>query len=154
MPKQNDLPSPVTYSQKFYAKAAGMDVDLPEAITPEQKYLKAIAEGGGGSGDSYTKAQTDALLDGKADLVDGKVPAAQLPSYVDDVVEYASASLFPATGESGKIYLALDMNRTYRWSGSEYIPIPDYNIWIGTSAQYSALVTDDYDLYFIKEGSA
>jgi hypothetical protein len=50
MPKQNDLPSPVTYGQKFYAKAAGMDVDLPEAITPEQKYLEAIAEGGGGGG--------------------------------------------------------------------------------------------------------
>lgn len=67
MPKQNDLPSPVTYNQKFYAKAAGMDVDLPEAITPEQKYLKAIAEGGGGSGDAYTKAETDALLVDKAD---------------------------------------------------------------------------------------
>lgn len=55
MPKQNDLPTPVTYGQKFYAKAAGIGVDLPEAITPEQKYLKAIAEGGGGSGDAYTK---------------------------------------------------------------------------------------------------
>jgi hypothetical protein len=142
----------VTYGQKFYAKAAGMDVDLPEAITPEQKYLKAIAEGGG-SGDSYTKDETDELLEGKADLENGKVPSSQLPSYVDDVVEYSSASLFPSTGESGKIYLALDMNRTYRWSGSEYIPVPDYNIWIGTSAQYSALVADDYDLYFIKEGS-
>lgn len=95
-----------------------------------------------------------AAADGKADLVDGKVPTAQLPSYVDDVVEYASVSEFPATGERGKIYIALDMNRTYRWSGSEYIPVPDYNIWIGTSAQYSSLVTDDYDLYFIKEGSA
>lgn len=95
-----------------------------------------------------------ATADGKADLVNGKVPAEQLPSYVDDVVEYPSVSAFPVTGESGKIYLALDMNRTYRWSGSEYIPVPDYNIWIGTSAQYSALVDDDYDLYFIKEGSA
>lgn len=46
MPKQNDLPTPVTYGQKFYAKAAGMDVELPEAITPEQKYLMAIAERG------------------------------------------------------------------------------------------------------------
>lgn len=92
-------------------------------------------------------------LDEKADLVDGKVPAAQLPSYVDDVVEYASASLFPATGESGKIYLARDTNRTYRWSGSEYIPVPDYNIWKGTRAQYEALLTDDYDLYFVTEGA-
>lgn len=90
----------------------------------------------------------------KADLENGKVPSSQLPSYVDDVVEYASASLFPATGESGKIYLARDMNRTYRWSGSEYIPVPDYNIWKGTRAQYEALLTDDYDLYFVTEGAS
>lgn len=53
----------------------------------------------------------------------GKVPASQLPSYVDDVVEYASRSAFPSTGESGKIYIALDTNLTYRWSGSEYVEI-------------------------------
>ena len=61
---------------------------------------------------------------GKADLDgNGKVPSSQLPSYVDDVVEYASLSAFPETGESGKIYVALDNNKTYRWSGSEYIEI-------------------------------
>lgn len=53
----------------------------------------------------------------------GKVPSAQLPSYVDDVVEYASISAFPATGESGKIYIALDTNKTYRWTGSVYVEI-------------------------------
>lgn len=70
------------------------------------------------------KAQT-ALngLAGKADLVNGKVPSSQLPSYVDDVLEYASRSAFPATGETGKIYVALDTNKTYRWSGSEYVEI-------------------------------
>ena len=80
---------------------------------------------GGGTSDAYTKDQTDALLDGKADLENGKVPSAQLPSYVDDVVEYASASLFPATGESGKIYVATDTNKTYRWSGSGYTEISE-----------------------------
>lgn len=150
MPNENTLPTPETRREMFLAAAAGESVEKPEPITREEMFLDAI----GGTGDAYTKAETDTLLSGKADLVDGKVPASELPSYVDDVVEYASASLFPATGESGKIYIALDMNRTYRWSGSEYIPVPDYNIWIGTSAQYSALVTDDYDLYFIKEGSA
>ena len=54
---------------------------------------------------------------------DGKVPAAQLPSYVDDVEEYATALSFPATGESGKIYVALDTNKTYRWSGSNYVVV-------------------------------
>lgn len=297
MPKQNDLPSTVTYNQKFYAKAAGMDVDLPEAITPEQKYLKAIAErgesignigdveidnpengevmkydaeqgkwvngtasGGGGTSDytdltnkpkinnvtlagnkslsdigaaaadeTYTDAEVDALLSEKADaddvytkaqndaklakkvdketgkglstedytaaekaklaaieagaevnvqanwtqttttandyiknkptlgtaaaknytssvspssdlvtseavntalaekadLENGKVPASQLPAYVDDVLERDNTSEFPATGESGKIYIAADTNKTYRWSGSAYVEISE-----------------------------
>ena len=54
---------------------------------------------------------------------DGKVPAAQLPSYVDDVEEYATALSFPTIGESGKIYVALDTNKTYRWSGSNYVVV-------------------------------
>lgn len=53
----------------------------------------------------------------------GKVPAAQLPAYVDDVLEYATASAFPAAGEAGKIYVALDTNLVYRWSGSAYVEI-------------------------------
>jgi hypothetical protein len=53
----------------------------------------------------------------------GKVPSSQLPSYVDDVLSYASQSAFPATGESGKIYIAEDTNKTYRWSGSAYAEI-------------------------------
>ena len=54
---------------------------------------------------------------------DSKVPSSQLPSYVDDVVEYANLAAFPATGESGKIYVALDTLLTYRWSGSTYVEI-------------------------------
>lgn len=53
----------------------------------------------------------------------GKVPSAQLPSYVDDVLEFASQSAFPDTGEAGKIYIAKDTNRTYRWSGTAYVEI-------------------------------
>jgi hypothetical protein len=53
----------------------------------------------------------------------GKVPANQLPSYVDDVLEFANLVAFPATGEAGKIYVALDTNKTYRWSGSAYVEI-------------------------------
>ena len=53
----------------------------------------------------------------------GKVPAAQLPAYVDDVVEYDSQDDFPETGEDGKIYIAKDTNLTYRWSGSQYVEI-------------------------------
>ena len=53
----------------------------------------------------------------------GKVPTTQLPSYVDDVLEFANLAGFPATGETGKIYIALDTNKTYRWSGSAYVYI-------------------------------
>ena len=53
----------------------------------------------------------------------GKVPSSQLPSYVDDVLSYSSQSAFPATGETGKIYIAEDTNKTYRWSGSAYAEI-------------------------------
>ena len=53
----------------------------------------------------------------------GKVPSSQLPSYVDDVEEYADITHFPAVGESGKIYIALDTNISYRWGGSTYVKI-------------------------------
>jgi hypothetical protein len=61
---------------------------------------------------------------GVAELDDnGKVPSAQLPSYVDDVLEYDAVADFPATGESGKIYVDAATNLTYRWSGSGYVEI-------------------------------
>lgn len=53
----------------------------------------------------------------------GKVPSAQLPSYVDDVLEFDSQSAFPGTGEAGKIYVAKDTNKTYRWGGTSYVEI-------------------------------
>jgi hypothetical protein len=64
-------------------------------------------------------------LDLKANLVGGKVPASELPSYVDDVVEVANFAALPATGETGKIYITLDNNKIYRWSGSVYVEIAD-----------------------------
>lgn len=53
----------------------------------------------------------------------GKVPAAQLPSYVDDVLEYSTKAQFPQIGETGKIYVAKDTNLTYRWTGTQYLEI-------------------------------
>ena len=63
----------------------------------------------------------------------GRVPASQLPSYVDDVLEYANYAAFPATGENSKIYVALDTNRIYRWSGSTYVEISQ-SLAIGETA--------------------
>lgn len=51
------------------------------------------------------------------------IPTQYLPGYVDDVLEYANTGAFPATGESGKIYVALDTLRTYRWGGSSYAEV-------------------------------
>ncbi|WP_160137172.1 hypothetical protein [Chryseobacterium sp. c4a] len=59
----------------------------------------------------------------KADLVDGVVPASQLPSYVDDVLEFDTFSALPQQGESGKIYIVQDTNKLYRWTGARYIDI-------------------------------
>lgn len=52
-----------------------------------------------------------------------KINSNYLPSYVDDVLEFANVASFPATGENGKIYIALDVNLTYRWGGSGYVEI-------------------------------
>jgi hypothetical protein len=61
---------------------------------------------------------------------DGKVPSAQLPSYVDDVIEVANFAALPAIGETGVIYITLDNNNVYRWSGSVYVQISQPNaVW-------------------------
>lgn len=59
-----------------------------------------------------------AVLDGT-----GRVPAAQLPSYVDDVLEFATFAEFPGIGEAGKIYASRATNKIYRWSGTTYTEI-------------------------------
>jgi hypothetical protein len=81
------------------------DVTTALGYTPESTLNKGIAGG-------Y------ASLDGG-----GLVPSTQLPSYVDDVLEFANLAALPATGETGKIYVALDTNKIYRWSGSAYIEV-------------------------------
>lgn len=58
-----------------------------------------------------------------AKITSGTIDAARLPSYVDDVIEAANFAALPGTGESGKIYVCLDTNKTYRWGGSAYTQI-------------------------------
>ena len=53
----------------------------------------------------------------------GLVSASQLPSYVDDVLEYANLAAFPGSGTTGKIFVAVDTGKVYRWSGSVYVEI-------------------------------
>lgn len=74
--------------------------------------------------DAQVKRSEMGVAGGVATLgADGKVPSTQLPSYVDDVLEFTNKAAFPATGETGKIYVAKDTNLTYRWSGSAYVEI-------------------------------
>lgn len=70
------------------------------------------------------------------------VPAVNLPSYVDDVLEYANLAAFPATGVSGKIYIAADTSRSYRWSGSTYAEI------IASPGSTDAVIEGTTNLYF------
>ena len=63
----------------------------------------------------------------------GKIPTAQLPSYVDDVLEYSVKANFPTTGETGKIYVDTSTNKTYRWGGSAYTEISP-SIALGTTS--------------------
>ena len=79
---------------------------------------------------SALAGKVDTSLVGSANGVaeldsNGRVPSSQLPSYVDDVLEYADLAHFPTTGETGKIYIAEDTNKTYRWSGSNYAEISE-----------------------------
>ena len=113
------------------APTSGDTVLGRDSVTGKAVRIPTDQLGGGGSIDisgkldkgTYTGNASDlkSLIDTKADLVDGKVPATQLPSFVDDVLEFSNLASFPATGESGKIYIALDTNLTYRWGGSSYV---------------------------------
>ena len=88
------------------------------------KIIYRIVRGGSNIYNTFLTNNLKGASNGLAELDGtGKVPSSQLPSFVDDVVDYATLSAFPVTGESGKIYVALDTNLTYRWSGSVYVEI-------------------------------
>jgi len=73
--------------------------------------------------ENYISDATQDALDLKADLVNGKVPASQLPSFVDDVIEVANYAALPIPGATGVIYITLDNNKVFRWTGSVYVEI-------------------------------
>lgn len=86
--------------------------------------LDDIADGSTRKLSNYIPTSQKGVANGVATLgTDGKVPTSQLPSYVDDVLSYATFDGFPNSGEAGKIYVAEDTNKTYRWSGSSYVEI-------------------------------
>lgn len=101
----DDIPDGTTYKRATAAQLAQIATNTSAIAGKLSTSLKGAASG---------LAELDE---------NGKVPSSQLPSYVDDVLEYASTSAFPATGEAGKIYVATNTNLTYRWSGSAYVEI-------------------------------
>ena len=95
-------------------KVTGLGDPSADADAATKKYVD----------DNFLDVDLKGAANGVAELdANGKVPAAQLPSYVDDVLEYNGTSAFPATGEDGKIYVDKATNKTYRWSGTQYVEI-------------------------------
>lgn len=103
---------------------------------------------------SYVPLSQKGVANGVAELdATGKVPTAQLPSFVDDVEEYDDLASFPVTGEAGKIYVAIDTKKIYRWSGSTYIEISpsevnSVNGQTGVVSLTTSNITEGTNLYY------
>lgn len=106
--------------------------DATEARTAINAFAGSFKKSGG-TVNAYTKIEADSKfadkettelnLSHKADLVNGVVPAIQLPGVVDAIIEVATFSQLPGVGESNKIYITLDDNKQFRWSGTLYAEI-------------------------------
>lgn len=118
-----------------------------EGLIPIGDGLNINADGELETADAYIPTSEKGTASGVATLTEaGKVPEAQLPSYVDDAIEgylyeghfYAdSAHTEEITGERGKIYVDLDTNRAYRWTGSTFVEIGDNNTFTANRALVS-----------------
>jgi len=124
------LPSPSNNQGIFWSSGTtryeNKSITTVLGYTPENLAKKGIANG-------YAPLGNDTKID-----------SAYLPSYVSDILEYANLAAFPATGQSGKIYVALDTNKVYRWSGSIYIEVSaNSGVWgsiTGTLANQTDLI--------------
>ena len=131
--KIKDKDSATLTSAKSYTDTS--ITDLKSSLTKEngttvkkaEEATKATQDGDGNTiSSTYIKTSQKAVVNGVATLdANGKVPSSQLPSYVDDVIEYETLAAFPPEGEVGKIYVALDTNKIYRFSGTQYTVISE-----------------------------
>lgn len=79
---------------------------------------------------------------------DGLIPSSQLPSYVDDVVEgyYYNSKFYKEsehtteiTGETGKIYVDLSTNNSYRYGGSTFVLITSSDMVAITNSEIDSI---------------
>lgn len=116
-------PTALTVGSKTYDGSSAVE------ITKADLGLSSIEEN-----TAYVRADKVGAKNGVASLgTDGKVPTAQLPSFVDDVLEYTNRGDFPRSGEAGKIYVDIGSGKTYRWGGTTYVEISS-SLALGTTA--------------------
>jgi hypothetical protein len=110
-------------SQLVPGELAVNTADAKIYLKNTQGQIVEISGGGGSTGDFIPTTEKGAA-NGVATLdANGIILTTQLPSYVDDVLEYTTLANFPATGETGKIYVETSTNKSYRWTGSTYVYI-------------------------------
>ena len=126
-----DIAANTAWSASNWEAVTVMD-EMPNAVSVTDPAI-ATSTDEGKAADAY---HTKQALDGKADLVNGLVPSSQLPSYVDDVLEYDGTNHFPSTGETGKIYVDTNTNKTYRWSGTQYVEISASDVSLTSAGGY------------------
>ena len=104
--------------RKYQAKTDELTTALEKETSDRVSYYENLSD------QFETFKATKNQPNGLASLgSDGKVPASQLPAYVDDVIEKPTKEEFPQPGETGKIYVDISDGKTYRWSGSTYTEI-------------------------------
>lgn len=112
----SDLDKPVSTAQQ-----AALNLKADKTYVDSNLDLKADKT------NVYTRSETSLALSKKADLVNGVIPENQIPSSFNDVLEFTTSTL-PIVGESGKIYVTTDTNRTWRWSGNQYVEVSNGGI--------------------------
>ena len=125
--------SDLTNNSDFVSDASYVHIDVDSALSGSSSNPvenQAIHTALAGKLDTTLKGANNGLAELDAN---GKVPTSQLPSFVDDVVEADNYDSLPVEGETGKIYVTLDTNKTYRWSGSAYVEISE-SLALGTTS--------------------
>ena len=133
-----DLGTVITAHQDISGKVDKTTTVNGHALSGNVSVTKSDVGLGNVTNDSQVKRSEMGAASGVATLDSaGKVPTSQLPSYVDDVLEYDTKPDFPATGEAGKIYVDKSTNTSWRWSGTTYVQIKG-DLVIGTTTGTAA----------------